>query len=490
MIDYHKKLTIHRAMNEIQNIDGSVESDRGRIISAPALRRLQKRTQVFALELNAAVRSRLTHSLEVQQTSRYIARSILAAIKKEDSLQKYGLEDLDNAFVSTAEMASLLHDIGNPPFGHSAEESINAWMAKEAPLILKALYPDMSEAVHSFRDMLLNDLSSFDGNAQAIRIVHKLQRLNLSYTQTAAILKYTRGAFEPKPDKSAPLSYLQKKPGYYYSEKEFVETVCETLEMAKGSRFPITYIMEAADDISYLTADLEDAVDKKILTLDKIYELIMAESPKVNAKYGTEENYLADLVQTAYDKAQKNEAQPYRFNMFLVSIRAALIGKLVAHVTKIYMENHEAVFNGTFNHPLLEFDQKSPYFIALKILQNISIKHIYHNREVETLEIKGDAILTGLLNLYKPILSVSSEDMAKLLKDERIDNTIASKFFRRLSQKHIVAYSVSVDGIEEENSEEERRLREWYYRARLLLDYISGMTDDYALQEYQTLMAL
>lgn len=83
MIDYRKKLTVHRALNEIPHIDGSVESDRGRIISAPALRRLQKRTQVFALELNAAVRSRLTHSLEVQQTSRYIAKSILGAIKKE-----------------------------------------------------------------------------------------------------------------------------------------------------------------------------------------------------------------------------------------------------------------------------------------------------------------------------------------------------------------------------------------------------------------------
>ncbi|MDP3444407.1 MAG: HD domain-containing protein, partial [Ignavibacteria bacterium] len=132
-------------MNEISNIDGSIESDRGRIISAPALRRLQKRTQVFALELNAAVRSRLTHSLEVQQTSRYIAKSILAEIKKQGLTETFGLDDLDNAFVSPAEMASLLHDIGNPPFGHSAEESINAWMAKEAPSILNTLYPDMPE---------------------------------------------------------------------------------------------------------------------------------------------------------------------------------------------------------------------------------------------------------------------------------------------------------------------------------------------------------
>ncbi len=489
MIDYRKRLTTHRKFYPIDDIDSSVESDRGRIISAPSLRRLQKRTQVFALELNAAVRSRLTHSLEVQQTSRYIAKSILSLIKEKHGLGTYHLEDMENAFISTTEMASLLHDIGNPPFGHFAEMAINEWMEKEGPVILEKLCSSSPET-NELREKLLKDLSNFDGNAQAIRIVHKLQRLNLSYTQTASILKYTRGAYESKPKKDSPFSYLQKKPGYYYSEKDFVQEICDTLEMEKGSRFPLTYIMEAADDISYLTADLEDAVDKRILTLDKIYRLVQEESEKVNSEYGTNETYLVDLVKDAYEKAQKDD-KPYQFNLFLVMVRAKLINSLVWYVAKTYVEYHEAIFQGTFNHSLLEFDKTNKYFIAVKILQNISVKHIYHNLEVETLELKGHAILTGLLNLYKPILEVSFEDMSKLLHDKKIDNYLAAKFFHRLSRKHIVAYSVSVEDIDETtHTDEEKKLLEWYFRSRLLLDYISGMTDDYALQEYQTLSAL
>jgi dGTPase len=117
MINYKEKLTLDREINPLPNIDISIESDRGRIFSSAAFRRLQKRTQVFALELNASIRSRLTHSLEVAQNARYISKTILQELKKEE-LEIFGLDDLENAFISTAEMTSLLHDIGNPPFGH------------------------------------------------------------------------------------------------------------------------------------------------------------------------------------------------------------------------------------------------------------------------------------------------------------------------------------------------------------------------------------
>mgnify|MGYP000688605665 CR=1 FL=1 len=129
MIDYKKRLTLHREFYPLDNIDISVESDRGRIFSSAAFRRLQKRTQVFALELNASIRSRLTHSLEVAQNARYIARTILQKLKK-DGLETYGLEDIENAFISTAEMTSLLHDIGNPPFGHYGETVIQNFFKK------------------------------------------------------------------------------------------------------------------------------------------------------------------------------------------------------------------------------------------------------------------------------------------------------------------------------------------------------------------------
>ena len=261
MIDYSEKLTLHRELYPMKDIDVSSESDRGRILSAPALRRLQKKTQVFPLELNAAVRSRLTHSLEVAQTARFIAKTIL---KKCDG--KYGLEKLRDVFISTSEMTSLLHDIGNPPFGHFAEVAINDWMKTSGIKIFDDLIK-CSNHNQEFKSMLVNDICNFDGNAQAIRVITKLQRLNLSFSQIAAVLKYTRGAFENRPKKDEEFSYLKKKPGFYYSERDIVKNICETLHMKKGCRFPLTYIMEAADDISYLNADLEDAVDKGILKI-------------------------------------------------------------------------------------------------------------------------------------------------------------------------------------------------------------------------------
>ena len=177
MIDYKKRLTLHREFYPLDNIDISVESDRGRIFSSAAFRRLQKRTQVFALELNASIRSRLTHSLEVAQNARYIARTILDELKKND-LKTYGLEDMENAFISTSEMTSLIHDIGNPPFGHFAEETINKWLKNNVVQKLETFNSSIKE-IEDLKNILKSDICNYDGNAQAIRIITKLQRLNL-----------------------------------------------------------------------------------------------------------------------------------------------------------------------------------------------------------------------------------------------------------------------------------------------------------------------
>ena len=479
MIDYTTKLTTHREFYPIEDLEYSIESDRGRILSAPAFRRLQKRTQVFALELNASIRTRLTHSLEVGQTARYIAKSILAKLK-EEGLEKYKLQELENAFVSTAEMTSLLHDIGNPPFGHFAEQTINKWIKENALPILEN-FSTCSDETTQLKTILAKDICNYDGNAQAIRVITKLQRLNLSYTQILSVLKYTRGAYEAKPT-GTPFEYLMKKPGYYYSEKEFITQVQETLHVKPGHRFPITYIMEAADDISYLTADLEDSVEKGILTLDDVYNLIKKECEK------EKESYLLEVIEERYQKAKKND-EPYQFNMFFTLIRAKLVSSLVSHVVKIYKDNHEAVFNGSFNSALLEYDKKSKYYKAVKILQNISAKYIYQNKEVQQLELQGYTIVNGLLNIYKPLLELTCKDFDALLKDEKIECFISMRLIKRVSSKQIVAYKNDVKKLDIQD-EEKYTILEWYYRVRLIIDYISGMTDDFALDEYQTLLAI
>ncbi|MEA3383648.1 MAG: dGTPase [Campylobacterota bacterium] len=475
MINYKTKLTTHREFYPSNDLDWSVESDRGRIISSPAFRRLQKRTQVFALELNAAVRSRLTHSLEVSQTARFIAKTIL---KK---LQSDNLNGIENAFVSTVEMASLLHDIGNPPFGHFGETAINEWFIKKG---IKHLNKLASKS--TLKDKLVKDLTSYDGNAQAIRIVHKLQRLNLSYTQTASIIKYTRGAFDNKP-KEGEFTYLGKKPGFFYSEKDFIKTIQETLNIQENHRFPITYIMEAADDISYLSADIEDAVDKGILTLDIIYNLIKDECKVVNDKYNTDTNMLFEIVEKNYKKAKSKEDEPYQFNMFLTLTRTQLIFKLVEYVSDIYIQNHQSIFDGNFNSALLEYDKYHECSQAIEVLQNISIRYIYSNKQVQAMELKGFRIIDGLFDIYEPLLALDCDQFSNILENKKTDCLICKNLLARLSKKHLVAYRKSVSGIK---NDDDFNLLEWYYRARLIIDYISGMTDDYALEEYKILSAI
>lgn len=479
MIDYSKKFTLDREFYPSKQVDISVESDRGRILSSPAFRRLQKRTQVFALELNASIRTRLTHSLEVGQTARFIAKSILTKLKKE-GLTQYKLDELENAFISTAEMTSLLHDIGNPPFGHFAEQTINKWMKNNALPILDT-FETSSQETKKLKELLTKDICNYDGNAQAIRVITKLQRLNLSYTQILSVLKYTRGAYEDM-TKGEALDYLRKKPGFYFSEKDFIQEIQKTLDVKSGHRFPITYIMEAADDISYLTADLEDSVVKGILTLDNVYSLIKNECEKEG------DSYLLEVIEKRYKQAKDNE-EPYQFSMFFTLVRAKLVTSLVYHVVDIYLNNHEAIFNGEFNHALLEYDKDSKYYKAVKILQNISAKYIYQNKEVQELELQGYSIVNGLLNIYKPLLELSANDFHALLNEEIIECFISMRLIRRVSSKQISAYKNDEKKLDKE-AKERYEILEWYYRIRLITDYISGMTDDFALKEFQVLSAL
>eukprot|EP00487_Bulimina_marginata_P010178 TRINITY_DN498_c0_g1_i3.p1 TRINITY_DN498_c0_g1~~TRINITY_DN498_c0_g1_i3.p1 ORF type:complete len:201 (-),score=13.83 TRINITY_DN498_c0_g1_i3:46-648(-) len=196
MIDFRKKITPARALRSTANLSMALESDRGRIINSAAIRRLQQKTQVFPLERNAAVRSRLTHSLEVQQVGRFIVQRIFHFLSQE-RIADYGLTDLARPLESLVEMACLMHDIGNPPFGHFGEAAINKWFEMH----LASVTPERCQTPHTGINVIFKhlseDIKSFEGNAQGIRIVHSLLGLNLTYCQTAGILKYTRPANIP-----------------------------------------------------------------------------------------------------------------------------------------------------------------------------------------------------------------------------------------------------------------------------------------------------
>ncbi|TOP04267.1 dGTPase, partial [Vibrio parahaemolyticus] len=226
---YHNgSATKPRSLTEPDKIaaQGNFESDRGRILNSAAIRRLQQKTQVFPLERNAAVRSRLTHSLEVQQVGRYITQLIFRELS-EKSKQEYKLIGLERQFESIVEMSCLMHDVGNPPFGHFGEQAINDWFSRN---LLSLVIDKKGKPTIDLPKPIQRDLTNFEGNAQAIRLVHTLLELNLTYSQVSGVFKYTRRGDQPSPKtQSNPelhdYDYLMKKVGYYLSEHRYIESL-------------------------------------------------------------------------------------------------------------------------------------------------------------------------------------------------------------------------------------------------------------------------
>lgn len=494
-INFRKKISFQRPYNNREeplageyNITRHFESDRGRIINSAAIRRLQQKTQVFPLERNAAVRSRLTHSLEVQQTGRYIAKEIIETLKSAGGLEQYGLHDFAGAFESLVEMSCLLHDVGNPPFGHFGESAINDWFDDNLPAELVAqqvcdvFSEDERAAFTQLNDMIREDLCHFEGNAQAIRLVHTLLQLNLTYAQVACILKYTAPAWWHG-EKPAQYSVLMKKPGFYLSEKEYIAELRAATNIDEHHRFPLTYIMEAADDISYCIADLDDAVEKAIFNVDALYEFLEQAWGKSRAG-----DAFSRTVGYAWKMANGSGRFRSKSDQFFMSLRVSVQNVLVSYAVKRFVENLDAIFAGHFNHALLEDDGDEGRLLA--IFKAVARKHVFNHPEVEQLELQGYRVIKGLLDIYKPLLELSYEDFTTLMNDDFLKGRpIETRLFHKLSAKHRKAWQQKMRSIIVEHKYQ-RLLWERYYRARLLQDYISGMTDLYAWDEYRRLMAV
>lgn len=465
----------------------SFESDRGRILNSAAIRRLQQKTQVFPLEHNAVVRTRLTHSLEVQQVGRFITKKIFHRLDSEERLDKLGLKDWSGAVESMVEMACLMHDIGNPPFGHFGESAINQWFVKRVGFDNPCRYPILAlsgmKEEDNLRKKIRYDLCHFEGNAQAIRLVHNLLKLNLTYSQMASILKYTRPAYWYD-DIPKSFSYLMKKPGFYLSEEDFVRRLCKELHIEPFHRFPFTYIMEAADDISYCIADLEDAVEKRIFSVDELY----CHLQEVWGKERTGDLFdkTVNIAYKAYCNLKKNKMLPTGIDEFFTLLRVNTISKLVPHAVERFIENLPEIYNGSFNEALLE-DKCSEYKL-LNSFKTVGFRYVFNHKSVEKIELQGYRIITGLLDIYSPLLAIPLADFIKLMCENSLkDYPIESRLFHTLPTKYCLAYQQSLKPHQGMN---DFAIWEIYYRCRLIQDYISGMTDHFAYDEYRRMMVI
>ena len=500
-IDFRTKINWHRRFRSPQGEKSEheilriFESDRGRIINSPAIRRLQQKTQVFPLERNAAVRTRLTHSMEVQQVGRYIAKEILSRLKEQRLLETYGLDELTGPFESIVEMACLMHDIGNPPFGHFGEAAINDWFkqrlypsdAASQPLsddrcIVRDLrLREGEEGLNDLRRKVRQDLCHFEGNAQGIRLVHSLMRMNLTWAQVGCILKYTRPAWWMG-ETPASHSYLMKKPGYYLSEEAYIERLRKELSLTPNGRFQLTWIMEAADDISYCVADLEDAVEKRIFSVEELYQHLYA-------AWGTHEkgSLFAQVVENAWEKSRSNTLSRSTEDQFFMYLRVNTLNKLVPYAASRFIDNLPQIFSGEFNHALLEDD--SSFSQLLELYKHVAMRHVFSHPDVEQLELQGYRVISGLLEIYSPLLQLPVEEFSELVEKERVRRIpIESRLYQKLSTRHRLAYVEAMGKLDRHALE--WPVMEYYYRCRLIQDYISGMTDLYAWDEYRKLMAV
>ena len=500
-IDFRTKINWHRRFRSPQGDKSEheilriFESDRGRIINSPAIRRLQQKTQVFPLERNAAVRTRLTHSMEVQQVGRYIAKEILSRLKEQRLLETYGLDELTGPFESIVEMACLMHDIGNPPFGHFGEAAINDWFKQRlfpSDAISQPLSDDRcvvrdlclregEDSLNDLRRKVRQDLCHFEGNAQGIRLVHSLMRMNLTWAQVGCILKYTRPAWWTG-ETPATHSYLMKKPGYYLSEEAYIARLRKELSLTPNGRFPLTWIMEAADDISYCVADLEDAVEKRIFSVEELYQ-------HLHDAWGEHEkgSLFAQVVENAWDKSRSNSLSRSTEDQFFMYLRVNTLNKLVPYAAARFIDNLPMIFSGEFNHALLE--DESSFSQLLELYKNVAVRHVFSHPDVEQLELQGYRVISGLLEIYGPLRQLTVDEFSELADNERVRRLpIESRLYQKLSTRHRLAYIEAVSKIDRHSSQ--WPVMEYYYRCRLIQDYISGMTDLYAWDEYRKLMAV
>ena len=405
--------------------------DYDRLIFSSAFRRLQNKTQVFPLPGSIFVHNRLTHSLEVASVGMSIGNDISRrVIQKRPELKDTLVEEI-GTIVSAA---CLAHDLGNPPFGHSGEKAIQTFFSEGPGQKIKSMVSS------EFWD----DITHFEGNANAFRILtHRFKGRRqggfvMTYSMLASIVKYPF---------ASSLSGNHGKFGFFASEAESYRKIADELgifcksapgEPLKYARHPLVYMVEAADDICYEIMDIEDSHKLKILSFAETEHLLLS---------FFDEEIQQKIRQRIIDEELTDE------NEKVVYMRASVIGKLENECVAAFLAHEEEILAGTFEGSLIDHISERPKK-AYKECEKISYSKIYQSKPVLDIELSGYQIMATLMEVFIEAAVNPSRFYSKQL-------------LRRVSSQY---------DIENENLEE---------RIMAVIDYISGMTDIYALDIYQ-----
>ncbi|RPI16251.1 MAG: dNTP triphosphohydrolase [Ignavibacteriae bacterium] len=428
------------------------ERDYDRSIYSPYFRRLQDKAQVFPLEQDDFVRTRLTHSIEVSSIGRSFGIEIAKTLL-DNGLIKQQEIDLrkTSAILSTA---CLLHDIGNPPFGHFGEQSIRMWFKEwfNNQDRLKESKPNEC-LINNLTKEQKNDFINFEGNAQALRILTYLNciddenGLNLTFGTLGSLIKYPTDSSNINEDIKS-----KSKCGFFQSEKKVFEEIQEKCKLY-CSRHPLAIIMEAADDIAWSIIDIEDALRKETMQFEEFIEF-MQENLEIINKNKRWDNFLQD------SKNNTKWGFVRSYNIAMQKLRIRIIGDMFRACVDSFTRNYNDIMKGVFNEPLIKYsDEKDLHSLLCKFAR----KHIYKNRAILAMEVLGCEVIDCLLNFIVPHILGSKTDNIKTYEGKiyHLIGPTLRKQFEIFSNKTT------------------------YDKLLLATDYISSLTDTYALNLYQ-----
>lgn len=475
-------------------------SDYNRIVFSSSFRRLQDKAQVFSLEEHDYARTRLTHSIEVSSIAAQLANLCALKIFRNDEREK---KNMSFQMEKVLSCAALLHDIGNPPYGHYGEDVIKKFFEDHwdkfkyfrchgATSGNHVSIGDISDT--AFAEWARSDFTKFDGNAQSLRIASKLQlykpghSLDLTAAVLGAIIKYPLRSVDSDEDKF----------GYFYSEKEVIHDLTSLDVFKDGIRNPLVFLLEAADDISYVTSDFDDIVKKQVIT----YENFVCELEKIDTDDKELIKFKKDFEQY-YDENKKMSAEaPFELTILRMTndLRIKLIEEVVdafcddtnyAKIKKgINIKSKEDLFDniGKKTKELLDLVPSAELIRWIK--KNIFKKYVYGSMGIVENELTGDEILTYLLETFcETMLRLNFNRNEKgefylLPSDKKKEFLKYSKIFSLISNNFIEQFKADTEKIEVNS------LEHIYYRFRLVVDYVSGMTDNYAKEVYQVLRGI
>lgn len=413
------------------------QRDYDRLIFSAPFRRLQNKTQVFPLPGSIFVHNRLTHSLEVSSVGRSLGNDVSRLLlERHPELVNTHFTELG----SIVSAACLAHDLGNPPFGHSGEKAIGTYFSEGDGHFLKSYVCEQTGDCLNHKQW--EDLIHFEGNANAFRLLthhfngRRKGGFVMTYSTLASIVKYPF---------TSDLAGDKRKFGFFRSEvDDFCKIADELgilkLEAPEGAhryaRYPLVYLVEAADDICYQVMDIEDAHKLKLLTTEQVKQLFL------NYFEGNQRNNIIARMETLED-----------VNEQIVYLRSCVINCLEQECVRVFVEHEEDFLSGTFPGPLIKHIAEVPR-LAYKECEKVAFSNIYHCKDVVDIEIAGYKVITQLTDLMIKAVTQPEKAFSQLL-------------INRVSSQ----YQISAPTL--------------YERVMAVLDYISGMTDVYALDLYR-----